>query len=277
MKQWTEEDLILLYYQELDLVQTWEIRQDMAESSKESIALRRNYDALRKMLGSQLAIDVPAPRTDLNLTIMAAVKIAESEKRQAPIIRAIDTQEKTKHWGQKISHYLVGPPSNNFRLAFMFVLFAVVGIFYLGRWSASPVGLPTALLESSSETQQTYRPSAGASRRVLLTNVSSHIETSERLLRLISNSGNNLSSDLEPRRQMIENLISFNRLYRRLAEQSNDAMLANILQQMESILLEINHASDDDAEWDKVRSRLDGTDLLFKLKVADKKISLELT
>jgi len=42
-------------------------------------------------------------------------------------------------------------------------------------------------------------------------------------------------------------------------------------------LLEINHTGDDDLQWQKVRNRLEGTDLLFKLKVTDKKINRELT
>jgi hypothetical protein len=159
----------------------------------------------------------------------------------------------------------------------MFLLFAVVGIFYLGRWSATPLEAPIVDLGAASKIERSFRPSDDASRRVLLTNVSSHIETSQRLLTLVSNGGGELSAELEPRRQMIEELISFNRLYRRIAVRSGDTMLANVLQQMESVLLEISHTkSSDDAQWNKVRERLDGTDLLFKLKVTDKRINHEL-
>jgi hypothetical protein len=110
----------------------------------------------------------------------------------------------------------------------------------------------------------------------LLTNVSSHIETSQRLLTLVSNGKDDPTGGIELRRQMLDELISFNRLYRRMAEQSNDTMLASVLQQTESVLLEINHTKSVIGEWEKVRVRLQGTDLLYKLKVTDKKINREL-
>jgi hypothetical protein len=225
---------------------------------------------------------VPEPSEGLNQRIMAAINAAESEKTQTPLATSM-ASEKTasavaEGLTQKISRWLLGSREANLRPALMLVLFVLVGIFYLGRWSASPLESPMVHVEASDKSERHYRSSSDASRRILLTNVSSHIETSQRLLTLVSNGGGDLSTDLEPRRQMIEELISFNRLYRRIAEQSDDTMLATVLQQMESVLLEISHTerSENDAEWKKVRERLDGTDLLFKLKVTDKRINHEL-
>ena len=282
MKQWTEEDLILLYYEELDPAIARQIRQTMEQSSKQSIELRHEYDALCSVLDTGLEDTVPEPSEGLNRRIMVAINAAESEKSQTALIMSM-ASEKTalavaESLAQKMSRWLLGSPGANLRPAFMLVLFALVGIFYLGRWSAPPLESPLVHIEASEKIERHYRSNSDASRRVLLTNVSSHIETSRRLLTLVSNGGSDLSADLEPRRQMIEELISFNRLYRRIAEQSGDTMLANILQQMESVLLEISHTerSENDAEWKKVRERLDGTDLLFKLKVTDKRINHEL-
>ncbi len=281
MKPWTEEDLILLYYQELDPALTREIEQAMAESSKQSVQLRRDYDALCKMLGDALESDVPEPSADLNQQIMLAIREAEAKKQQTATVRSESNQQHrpaiAESLGERMSRWLAGSLDSKLRPALMFLLFAVIGIFYLGRWSAMPLEAPIVDLGAPSKIEQSFRPSDDASRRVLLTNVSSHIETSQRLLTLVSNGGDGLSGELEPRRQMIDELISFNRLYRRVAVRSGDTMLANVLQQMESVLLEISHTkSSDDAQWNKVRERLDGTDLLFKLKVTDKRINHEL-
>jgi hypothetical protein len=232
-------------------------------------------------LGDGLELEVPEPSADLTQKIMLAINAARSKQQPAAIVRSASSEQPrsamTERSGQKISRWMAGSLGNSLRPAFMFLLFAVVGIFYLGRWSATPLVPPIVDLGAPSKIEQSYRPSNDASRRVLLTNVSSHIEKSQRLLTLVSNGGDELSAELEYRREMIEELISFNRLYRRIAVRSGDTMLANVLQQMESVLLEISHTkSSDDAQWNKVRERLDGTDLLFKLKVTDKRINHDL-
>jgi hypothetical protein len=103
------------------------------------------------------------------------------------------------------------------------------------------------------------------------------METSQRLLIRVSN-GENADVDSETRGQIVENLIGFNRVYRRLAEQSNDRALADVLQQVESMLLEISHTSGPDmgSQWNSIRERLDRSDLIFKLKVSNQKVSQEI-
>lgn len=289
MKQWTEEDLIKLYYEELEPALALQIRQTMEQSSKQSVELKLEYDALCSMLDNALEDKVPEPSEGLNRRIMAAINAAESKKTMTPLVTPMVAKKTrsamTESLAQKVSRYLLGSREANLRPVFMLVLLVLVGMFYLGRWSAAPLESPMVYteepgvhIEASGKPERHYRLSSDASRRVLLTNVSSHIETSQRLLTLVSNGDGDLSTDLEPRRQMIEELISFNRLYRRIAEQSDDTMLANVLQQMESVLLEISHTerSENDTEWKKVRERLDDTDLLFKLKVTDNRINHQL-
>lgn len=281
MKFWTEEDLILLYYQELDPVLAQKIKQTMAES----IDLQREYDVLCNILDAGLEVEVPKPSEDLNQKIMVAINLAESEKRRAAM--TVDAEgQKSKSvmigvLGQKVARWLAVSPSYSARPALMFTALVLVGIFYLGRWSVEPVETSVVHLDTINKTEQSnlsksYRSNSLASRRVLLTNVSSHIETSQRLLTLVSNGKDDPTGGIELRRQMLDELISFNRLYRRMAEQSNDTMLASVLQQTESVLLEINHTKSVNGEWEKVRVRLQGTDLLYKLKVTDKKINREL-
>ncbi len=277
MKQWTEEDLILLYYQELNPAQTQEIMRAMTGSDSASKALKHDYQTLCQVLDRSSNFYVPKPSSDLNQRVMSAVYYAESSKHQVTQTKQQYQSLDVESTLQKILRWLTHSLGHSARPALIMGALALVGIFYLGRWSVAPIDVPLVHLEQTDDFEQGDQSNNSASRRILLTSVSAHLESSERLFRMVSNGGDTLADDLKPRRQMIEDLISFNRLYRRLAEQSNDAMLVTVLQQMESILLEINHTGDDDLQWQKVRNRLEGTDLLFKLKVTDKKINRELT
>lgn len=280
MKQWTEEDLILLFYGELSVDQANQLNQVLAGSTAQSNVLRTQYEALKEALGPSLEFDVPAPSSGLNDRIMAAVNVAECDKQER--LRSIATVEPEadlsafSRVSQRLAGWFAIPRGQNTKSAFAFTFFVLVGIFYIGRWSAGPVSMPIVTIDKQAVDQQGRRSGQELGRRVLLTNVSAHIESGQRLLTLVINGGENIAQDIEPRRQMIEDLISFNRLYRRMAEQKNDAMLVAVLQQMESTLLEINHTSSDVADWQRLQRRLADRDLLFKLKVVDNKINREL-
>lgn len=270
MKQWTEEDLILLYYQELDEKQEQELRQALTGSSAESLALQSEYAAICANLDTCAEYVVPPPSSNLNHRIMEKIRHQEIETLSS-------TQPSLAH---KVSDFfatsLSGSLIKQSRPAFALVLLGLVGVFYLGRFSVGEIDQTVVTNQVIDSSQSLRRAQQDGSRRVLLSQVSSHIESSERLLRLVSNGGEDLSADIELRQQMINDLVSFNRLYRRLAEQSNDVLLSSVLQQMETVLLEISNTRGGDAQWDKVRDRLQGSDLLFKLRVTDTKINREL-
>lgn len=262
MKQWTDEDLILLYYEELDADKAQALRKAMTESDD----LRRRYDALCKMLDTDLHHDVPKPSRDLNRNIMARVNALYAQQNSTSSISQPDNAES---WTQRLRQWLPFNQWNGIATASIALGLVVVITFYLGRSSVAPVDKP-AVNTHIANTAGSF--DAKTSRRILLSNVSSHMETSQRLLMRVSNGGDDLTVDIDTRRQMIDDLISFNRLYRQLAEQSNDATLAKVLEQVESVLLEINNTANN-GEWKKIQRRLDETDLVYKLKVTDSRIS----
>lgn len=266
MKQWSKDDLVLFYYGELTQEQNEALREAMTKSTE----LRQDYAELCDFLDNDAPLEVPQPTDNLEQQIMAALyQQADANARND----VITPPKKFSLWQAAIEFF-------NLRLlaTTLAMSFVVVGVFYLGRWSSQVEKVPEYVEERSSESQAI--PSDGEqlarqSRRVLFSNVSSHIEKSNRLFRLVSNGNGDLAKQIESRRQTIEELVALNRLYRRVAQASGDRQLENVLQQMESILVELNHTSPqaqpDDLE--SLKQRVDDSDLIYRLKVTNKKLA----
>jgi len=275
MKQWTEEDLILLYYNELDDEQTSLLTAAISASSE----LEEQFISLSGFLNQRVQIDVPAPSTDLNQRILKSIEV-ESKKitEQPEIENTFDRPASSSGLLKRVRNWFVVQPGGQFSAASFALLLIMVSVFFVGRWSAEPAIQIVAEVDTTEPDEQGLPLGERASRKILLSNVSSHMEAGQRLIRLVSNQDTGLGQELEQRGQIIEELIQFNRLYRRLAEQSEDTLLVSVLQQMESVLLEINHIEkvDESGSWKAIRRRIDETDLLYQLKVADKKINQEI-
>jgi hypothetical protein len=272
MKQWTKDDLILFYYQELGDVEGQQLNAAIAASG----SLKQQYQDVCELLGSISKNDVPAPSKDLNRKIMT--NIAEHKARS----QSVRPSKPQRQIGlislvrEKLS--LLLPSAQWGGVATASVAIAMV-MFYMGRMSVEPTEMAnqkSAIAAGAGADQ--YAFDEKVSRRILLTNVSSHLETGQRLLTQVSNSDESSQIDLASRGQMIEEMIAFNRLYRRVAERSDDGTLVSVLEQMETVLLELYHTDEDgiDGNLKGIRSRLDDSDLIFKLKVTHKKLSKQI-
>lgn len=274
MKQWTNDDLILFYYQELDDDQS----QQLGDAIVASDLLKEQYDEICNLLGGVIKDDVPTPRADLNQKIMANI----TELKQAsPPLRYANTKPKLSLFGlarEKLTQILPSDQWGGLATASIAITVAIGVVFYMGRMSVEPVTIANERSATSTAEDQ-FAFNEKVSRRILLTNVSSHLETGERLLTMVSNSDEDARVDLTSRTQMLEEMIGFNRLYRRAAERSEDRTLVRVLQQMEIVLLQLYHTDNDtsESELKGIRSRLDDSDLLFKLKVTNKKIIKQIT
>lgn len=110
-----------------------------------------------------------------------------------------------------------------------------VAIFYAGRWSAPPV--------------EATQPGNG----VLLQAVGDHLERSQFLLQEVAN---------EPgraQREEVADLLGANRLYRQTAAMSGEPAMADLLDELEHLLVEMENLEESSSE---VRG------MLFKLRVA---------
>ena len=144
--------------------------------------------------------------------------------------------------------------------AFAGVAALVVAAFLAGRtFSPSQPG-------SSTTTTQPAVADAGSSERLLRSAVGDHLERSQMMLVELVNSGDRAIADEQLR---AEDLVAANRLFRQSAEQSGDAAIADILEDLERVLLEIANAPKDvtSGEIAGLKSRIETEDLLFRVRV----------
>ena len=110
--------------------------------------------------------------------------------------------------------------------------------------------------------------SAGSRDRVLQLAVGDHLQRSQLvLLELVNSSPESPNSPREQERA--EELVSTNRLYRQTAVQSGDRAVADVLEQLERVLVEIARSPVplSGLEQESLRKRIEGQDLLFKVRV----------
>jgi len=136
----------------------------------------------------------------------------------------------------------------------------VASAFFAGRLSMRPeptAAAPTRAAVNTADPQ--------LARRVLLLSVADHFERSDRVLTDIMNAP---AADISVEQQWAVDLIAANRLYRQDAVDSNEASVANVLDELERALLDVVHQpSDAPADLDEIRRRIDSAALLFKVRV----------
>ena len=133
----------------------------------------------------------------------------------------------------------------------------LVVAFFAGRTSA-PVVRPVVVANNLSSEE-----------RALLTAVGDHLERSQMMLTELANASTAGPLDISFEQERATNLLGENRLYRQSATGAGDAMLAAVLDELERVLLEIEHAPSkmSPTELDELRLRLRAEGILFKLRV----------
>jgi hypothetical protein len=115
-------------------------------------------------------------------------------------------------------------------------------------------------------------------RRVLLLAVGEHLGRSEMVLMEIANAepeGAGVKQvNLSSQRRRAEELLDESRLYRQTALQEGDTGIANVLDELERVLLDVAHSPGNvtPAQFKSIRQRIDDDGLLFKVRVLTKEI-----
>jgi hypothetical protein len=127
-------------------------------------------------------------------------------------------------------------------------------------------------------TTTTTADAARIRERVLMLAVGEHLGRSEMVLMEIANAGPQGPSvkqvNLSSQRRRAEDLLEENRLYRQTALQEGDTGIANVLDELERVLLDVAHSSGNvtPAQFKSIRQRIDDDGLLFKVRVLTKEI-----
>jgi hypothetical protein len=104
--------------------------------------------------------------------------------------------------------------------------------------------------------------------RILLVAVGDHLERSQMVLVELANAPRRGTVDISEERLLAEDLLGANRLYRQAAATTGDTGMADVLDELERVLVEIAHGPDkaSSRELEALRSRLEAQGILFKIR-----------
>ena len=104
--------------------------------------------------------------------------------------------------------------------------------------------------------------------RILLVAVGDHLERSQMVLVELANAPRQGTVDISGERLLAEELLGANRLYRQAAATTGDSGMADVLDELERMLVEIAHSPDQASpkELEAIRSRLEAQGILFKIR-----------
>jgi hypothetical protein len=114
--------------------------------------------------------------------------------------------------------------------------------------------------------------------RVLVVAVGEHLGKSEMVLMELANAApaerGAKEVDISAEQKRAEDLLDANRLYRETAKQEGDAALANVLDDLERVLLDVAHSPDEitPAKLASLQKRIEEHGILFKVRVVGKEL-----
>jgi hypothetical protein len=146
-----------------------------------------------------------------------------------------------------------------------------VGVLVMAAFVAGRLTKREAPVTSAAEAAQVRE-------RVLIVAVGEHLGRSEMVLVELSNAEprdppqKQINMAAEQRRA--ENLLEENRLYRQTALQEGDAALANTLDELERVLLDVANGPEEvtPAQLETLRKRIEARGILFKVRVVSKEL-----
>jgi hypothetical protein len=224
-----EEQLILHYYGEAS--ESPAIQEHIASCAE----CRGEYHALQRVLNSVDSAPVPSRGADYGQQVWNRVspKLPGARRRWFVL---------SQRW-----------------VAVVAMAALVVCAFLAGRYSphAAPVSPVT-----------TAAASAQMRDRILLVSVGDHLERSHMVLSELANSSGK-ELDITPERTLAGNLVEANRLYRQTAAATGETSVANILDDLERVLIEISNSPDNisAAQLAELRNRIETQGLLFKVHI----------
>jgi hypothetical protein len=238
MKPIRDEDLILHYYGESSDPAELERRM---ESSPE---IRERFEELRSTLDKVLEPEVPVRGSDYAERVWQSIE---------PALRM-------KPWWQRWLDPVAGR-----RWVVAGAAASLLAVAFLaGRISTQP---PTPQAAEVVDLGQ------GRDRALFMT-VANHLERSEMLLLELINVDAGDSVDVTSERLVASELRSQGRLYRQAAVQAGQLDVADLLERLEMVLIELANGPDDveSADLELFRQRLEEGDLLFRVRIVSSRL-----
>jgi hypothetical protein len=136
----------------------------------------------------------------------------------------------------------------------------LVMAFFAGRFYPQGASQPAQMAKGTD---------ANSGERVLLVAVGDYLERSQMVLFELVNANPKGSMDISAEQERAEDLVSESRLYRQTALRTGETNVANVLDDLDRVLLEIAHAPSKMTPGDlqQLRQRLEAEGILFKIRV----------
>jgi len=112
---------------------------------------------------------------------------------------------------------------------------------------------------------------APARQRILRVAVGDHLERAQMLLVEVLNQSTEGPVNVSETRQLAQDLVESNRLYRQTALRSGEPRMANVLDELERVLLQISHSPDQISadELESLQRQIESQGILFKVRVIE--------
>ena len=239
----SEDELILHYYGETDAPDEARIESHLASCAECQFAdqqLRR----VMTLVDSAAPVDAPL---GFERTAWARLEPALDQSTPTRKVRALGTPSK-RGWFWIPQFALAGGVAALVMVAFM-----------AGRFSGvDPVSVTTGspVAEAAPE-------------RVLRAEVGDHLDRTQMMLIELANANTDHADVLAGEQGRAVDLVAANRLIRQSAEQSGDVVIADVLEDLERVLLEIANSPANASSNDltDLQSRITDEDLLFRVRV----------
>lgn len=241
MPHLTEDDLVLHYYGELGA----DDAASAAAHLQECGACRTAFTKLQRVFAVVEAAPEPAVADGFERTVWARLQPQLEQRRGG--------------W----SSWFLSPA----RLAWLAAIVVLVGAaFFAGRFSRPGAEPSTAANAGAS--------GADLRERVLLADLGEHLDRSELMLVDLVSAGTEREMDVSIARTRAEQLVSANRLYRQTAVDTGNLALAQVLDDLEQVLVDVAASPDhvSAADLAEMRQRIDDKGLLLKVRVLSSEV-----
>jgi hypothetical protein len=155
----------------------------------------------------------------------------------------------------------------------------VIAAFFVGRYMPRPNGSGAQQGGAVSDVAVKAPAPAQVRERILLVAVGDHLDKAQSVLLEISNAepegpgseARHGDVDISQDQQRAESLLAANRIYRQTAEHAGDSAVANVLDELEPVLLDIVHSPSkvSAANLAELQKRIESQGLLLKVRVLD--------
>ncbi|MGA3328846.1 MAG: hypothetical protein ABSF45_30720 [Terriglobia bacterium] len=234
MRHLTQDELVLFYYREEGGVD----RRQAEEHLQGCDLCRRELAGLTESLATVASLPIPERGENYGGEVWARIRprLAEGTGRR---------------W-----NFLL--PLRTWALAGSFAVLLVVA-FWGGRfWQQRQTPTAAAI-------------SAPARERILMVAVGDHLDRAQMLLVEVMNQEAGGPVDVSQKKQLAQDLVQSNRLYRQTALREGEPGMANVLDDLERVLLNISHSPNQISAEDlaSLQRQIESEGILFKVRVVE--------